>query len=271
MCHDVEDTDLIETHLQADLATLECTNCHTTHGAGNEKLLAQHVHPPVLEDCAICHEGSSSELMEDGESALCLICHQGIGELAAQASVPHGALEIARCVECHNPHASKQEHLVKAPGAGPCVDCHDDKAPSEGEFGHGAIELVGCRACHEPHGSENPTLLRQTGNELCLGCHDARGQGATDGVVRLADRFDVTEEEAASIRRVLLDSSRERGHPITNHPIVGRAEVHGRVQVTFDGELSCLTCHDPHKGPSQRMFRWGASSTAEACLECHPK
>jgi len=271
MCHDVEDDALIRTHLQADLATLDCTSCHTPHGSGNQKLLAQHVHPPVVEDCAICHEGSSSELMEDGESALCLICHEDVGELAAQASVPHGALELARCVDCHNPHASKQEHLVKAPGAGPCVDCHDEQVPGEEEFGHGAIEVVGCRACHEPHGSENPALLRQIGNELCLGCHDSRRPSAKDGVVTLADRFEVTEAVAGSIRRVILDGSRERGHPIPNHPVAGKSDVHSRVESTFDDELSCLACHDPHKGTSQRMLRWGAGSTAEACLACHPK
>ena len=49
MCHDVEDADLRQAHLGADLSTLECTSCHTPHGTGNPKLLARHIHPVVLD------------------------------------------------------------------------------------------------------------------------------------------------------------------------------------------------------------------------------
>lgn len=269
-CHDVEP--LKKAHLGADVAALACTQCHTPHGSGNAKLLARTVHPPALEDCGICHEGRFDKLIENGESALCLSCHDEIGKKAASAPFPHAALEVGRCADCHNPHASAQEHLVKGPGGGPCVTCHEDKAPLPGESGHGVINLLGCRACHEPHGADNEKLLRARGNALCLGCHDLGKLKAAQGasVVKLGGKFEVPVEAARRIRTVLL-SPAQRGHPIPNHPVTGKATGKGHVQVTFDGELECLTCHDPHKGRSPKILRWQAASSTEACLHCHPK
>jgi predicted CXXCH cytochrome family protein len=86
MCHDPGDDDLSKAHLGADLAALECTSCHTPHGTGNPKLLARHIHPVVLDGCTTCHTGSASDLVEDGESALCLACHDDIQETAQSPS-----------------------------------------------------------------------------------------------------------------------------------------------------------------------------------------
>lgn len=272
-CHDADG--LKKPHLGAEVVSLDCVSCHTPHGAGNPKLLAKNVHPPVLEDCAICHEGSSKKLVENGESALCLMCHEDIGKLASSAKVPHPAMEVARCADCHNPHASPQERLVKAPGGGPCLVCHDDKAPGPGEFGHGAIALLGCRACHEPHGGQNPTLLRKTGSALCLGCHDPASQRVEKGAstIRLLDRFEVPAQRARDIATLRLSKDGERNHPVPGHRVIGRATAKELKQVatTFDGELGCLTCHDPHKGRARQLFRWNAASSAEACAHCHLK
>ena len=39
----------------------------------------------------------------------------------------------------------------------------------------------------------------------------------------------------------------------------------------FEAELTCLTCHDPHKGRTRTILNWDASSPTDACLHCHPK
>ncbi|MHC4429413.1 MAG: cytochrome c3 family protein, partial [Planctomycetota bacterium] len=265
--------DLVAAHLGADLAALDCNSCHSPHGAGHAKLLAEHLHPPVEEGCDTCHEGGFDELMEGGGSELCLFCHDDVGE----HPVLHAALELGSCTECHNPHATAQEKLVKAPGAGPCAECHDEQTPGEGEVAHGVIDLVGCRACHEPHGGENEKLLRQTGVELCLSCHAAGAVRAADDALlaTLAGRFEVRAVDAAAIRPVLLSPDGERNHPVAGHRTVGKpteAEIQaGNVESTFDDELSCLTCHDPHKGRSRQLFRWNAANAAEACQACHVK
>ncbi len=269
--------DLVSAHLGADLARLDCMSCHSPHGAGRPSLLAEHLHAPLEDGCDTCHDGRFDELIEGGGTELCILCHEDVVEDAAAASVPHGALELGSCTECHNPHASAQEKLVKAPGAGPCADCHDEQIPGDGEVAHGVIELVGCRACHEPHGGENEKLLRQSGSDLCLACHDAGVVRVEAGATRvaLAGRFDVTAAAARSIRAVLLSRDGQHDHPVAGHRTLGmptEAEIRGaNVETTFQGELSCLTCHDPHKGRSRQLFRWQAASTAEACRACHLK
>lgn len=273
-CHHPEG--LKKAHLGADPASLACASCHTPHGTGNAKLLARTLHPPLLDGCDTCHQGRFDTLIENGGSALCLGCHGDVGETAAKAKVKHPALEVARCTDCHNPHASAQERLVKAPGGGPCFDCHDDKKPAAGEFEHGAISLLGCRACHEPHGSDNPKLLRASGNALCLGCHDAQKLKPKDGAatVRLAGRFEVPVAAAKAIRAVLLAPDGKRGHPTPEHLVasVPAKDPHARrVSLSFTGELGCLACHDPHKGRSPKLLAGGVASASEACLRCHPK
>lgn len=275
VCHDVGGEELAATHLGADLAELQCTACHTPHGSGHPKLLAANVHPPVLDGCDTCHEGSSDQLLESGESALCLLCHDDVGETAAQAEFPHGALELGPCTACHNPHASPQEKLVKGAGAGPCAECHDDKGAGPGEVAHGVIDLVGCRACHEPHGGNQPRMLRATGPQLCLSCHDpAAEHGTGDGeTVLLLGRFPVPAERVERMATLRLSADGERDHPVARHRVLGTPTPQElrTVETTFEGELTCLTCHDPHKGRSPKLLRWEAASTLEACIHCHPK
>ena len=274
MCHDTEDEDLIASHLGANLASLDCTSCHSPHGAGNKKLLAKTLHPVVLDGCDICHEGAFDKLMEDGEAPLCLMCHDDIGETADAATVPHDAMAMGTCTICHNPHATPQRKLVKHPGGGACGECHDQVA-GPGEVAHGIIDLVGCEACHEPHGSENDTLLRQSGSDLCLACHGPDGVRVDEeqGVARLLDRFPVPAESARTITRLRLSADGLSDHPVTNHRVLG-TPTNKELKLSgadFEGELTCLTCHNPHKGRSASLFQWDASSSLEVCQACHQK
>jgi predicted CXXCH cytochrome family protein len=274
MCHDLEDPDLAATHLGADPGALSCTSCHTPHGGEHPSLLARTLHPPVLDGCDTCHEGSFDQLMEGGGSELCVICHDDVAEAAAAAENPHPAMEIAACSDCHSPHASAQDHLIVEPAGGECIACHEDQAAGEGEVAHGVIASIGCRACHEPHGGANAKLLRKTGSELCLSCHQAGAvpmpQGAT--TVRLLDRFDVPVEAVLSMGTLVLRKG-ETGHPLQFHRTLGvpSEEELANTDATFDGELTCLTCHDPHKGRSGNLFNWNAASEPEVCEQCHKK
>jgi predicted CXXCH cytochrome family protein len=275
MCHDTDDEELSRAHLGAGLGSLECTACHSPHGAGNEKLLARTVHPPVLDGCDTCHLGGADQLLEEGESALCLMCHDDIGEAANSAPVPHAAMEMARCADCHNAHASPQAHLLTAPSGGECIDCHEEMAAGEGEVAHGVVDLIGCRACHEPHGGENEKLLRISGSELCLGCHDSARMGSRDDdtPVKLLGRFEVTAEVARGMASLRLSADGQHNHPVTGHRVLGTPsdDNRKRIDTTFTGEFTCLTCHDPHKGASRQLLRWGAESSLQACSNCHPK
>jgi predicted CXXCH cytochrome family protein len=274
MCHDADDSVLVSSHLGASLSSLDCLSCHSPHGAGNEHLLATNVHAAILDGCDTCHEGAYNELMEDGESPLCLACHDDIGEAAEAATVPHPALEMARCADCHNPHASPQEKLVSQPAGGECTVCHEDQAAAEDEVAHGVIALIGCRACHEPHGGENENLLRLTGSELCLECHSSSKlrRAAGQATISLFDRFEVP---VSLIRATALELSagETMDHPIKGHRVLGEPteEELEYTDASFSEEFTCLTCHDPHKGASKLLFRDGARSPFEVCASCHKK
>lgn len=273
-CHDADDQDLVATHLGADLAGLECVTCHSPHGSEHASLLAANLHAPLEDGCDLCHTGAFDELEEDGGNELCLLCHDDLGETIAAAAVPHEALELGSCVDCHNPHASPQEHLVKAPGAGPCADCHEDQVASAGETAHGVIDLIGCRACHEPHGGARELLLRDDPTRLCLSCHGgSSAPGPRAETVGLLGRFEVSGQDARAIVQLRLSPDGEHDHPVTRHRVLGvpTAEELDRVETDFEGELTCLTCHDPHKGRSDALLRWGASNSDEACDACHAK
>ena len=130
-----------------------------------------------------CHLGSASELIESGGSALCYACH---ADLEIEVQVCNGAArgprESRRCTVCHSPHASRQPRLLRAPGGGICLNCHEDQGKGADQIGHGTVDWFGCQSCHLPHGGSQPKLLREVGNELCLGCHLEENINRADGV-----------------------------------------------------------------------------------------
>jgi predicted CXXCH cytochrome family protein len=87
----------------------------------------------------------------------------------------------------------------------------------------------------------------------------------------LAGRFEVPAARARAIRTLVLSPDGTRGHPVPGHLVLAPAPKAASSKSVFTGEMSCLACHDPHKGKSTHLFRWGAASAAEACLNCHRK
>ena len=274
MCHDLEDDALSSKHLGADLEALACTSCHDPHGSPEAPLFAaRSIHAPFADrTCEICHAGSSSELIENGTSDLCLACHSEIEEIVETAATPHMALEMVDCKDCHTPHASNSRKLLKEEEGQVCATCHDDKFAGEEEFQHGTIELLGCASCHEPHGGANEALLRDANvDQLCLGCHDAeRWEQIDDDTVRLLGSFVVDATDTASMP-VLDLTNGTRNHPILGHVTLGEVtdeSVSGKSETPFRGTIGCLTCHDPHMGTAPNLFANGAT---EICSKCHAK
>ncbi len=273
-CHDPGDEVLKKAHLGANLRKLNCLSCHTPHGSGQEHLLHRNVHGPVLFGCDNCHKGRYDQFLEDGKAALCLSCHEDVGDEMKKVKIEHGAMEAGECILCHNPHASNQRRLIKAPNGEECLFCHEDQVPEPGERSHGIIQLIGCEACHEPHGGDRPMFLRKTGNDLCRACHDpeiALDQ-EKEGMIRLLDQFDLPKALVKRMARVELNADGERGHPIPNHRVSGvptKKELK-TVDTTFTSELACLTCHDPHKSNALNLLRKQGNRII-GCATCHPK
>lgn len=273
-CHDRADGELTARHLGADLARLDCLACHSPHGAGQRASLHAHVHAPLLDGCDGCHDGSAGELVEGGGAALCGACHDDVLAAAAASPVPHAAMEMDACTSCHAAHASSRPKLAKSPPASACTECHAEQVAGAGEIAHGAIALLGCEGCHEPHGGSRPRLLRAEGSGLCLACHDEGAlAAAAGGPLPVFGVLELPAGTVATLARLRLSADGSEGHPVRGHRVLGKptpAELH-RTTTTFSAELTCLTCHEPHKGRSPGLFQWGAASATEVCLQCHPK
>lgn len=273
-CHDLASADLVKKHLGADLAKLACLSCHSPHGAGNPALLAKFVHPPVLDGCDSCHEGSSRKLASGGGADLCEACHSDVREKASKAKVQHAAIEMGACTSCHSAHASPRPKLGRVPAASACSECHPEQIAGAGETAHGVIDLLGCEACHQPHGGENPKLLRAKGPALCLECHgEAAVRAAGKGAMTVLGRFTLGEREVARMPVLRLSVDGSRGHPVAGHPTVWTPTGPPRraKSMAHEGPVTCLSCHDPHKGRSKGLFANGVSGEAELCGRCHKK
>lgn len=113
--------------------------------------------------------------MKVEEPKLCYSCHTDVKAAFAQPfhhKVNEGLLV---CSDCHNPHGTFQDKLLKtnADQNAICTKCH---AETLGPFvyEHPPLKVEGCTSCHLPHGSPNPRLLsRSNVNSLCLQCHSA--------------------------------------------------------------------------------------------------
>jgi predicted CXXCH cytochrome family protein len=85
------------------------------------------------------------------------------------------------CANCHNPHASKYENLLKADTASLCGSCHSDTAKriTSVKVKHAPVESGTCVACHSPHAADGVYLMDQPSIiQTCSACHDYQQHSA---------------------------------------------------------------------------------------------
>lgn len=88
--------------------------------------------------------------------SLCYDCHT---DYTTSSAFVHGPVVVGDCLFCHNPHSSKNKHLLKAPVPDLCFQCHE-KGVVESIPGHMAKSAAKCNECHEAHASSVKTLLK---------------------------------------------------------------------------------------------------------------
>lgn len=182
-------------------AELPCSSCHTVHGNSSEHLVHDeesnyclNCHLEVKADfqmrsshplhsgnieCVSCHpvSGISSTHQTAGINWTCRNCHS---EKAGPFPFEHPVtfehrVEAGGCVECHNPHGSNNDKLLKQPGDGVCVQCHG--VPTMHRVAHSGLGTkMACVDCHsEVHGSfDNGKLLDpMLGSKLFPDCYQS--------------------------------------------------------------------------------------------------
>ena len=112
----------------------------------------QTVHYPYGErECAMCHDENARGNMVVPEPDLCYICHEDFSDTY---NYVHGPAAGGYCTACHDPHMSKEQHLLKRTGQPLCLFCHDETAVFKNEI-HEGLGDISCMECHNPHGGED--------------------------------------------------------------------------------------------------------------------
>jgi DmsE family decaheme c-type cytochrome len=136
---------------------LMCTNCHT-----------------VMKNVSRKHQ-----LKTVSELDTCFQCHKDRRAQVARSS--HMPLREGKmvCSDCHNPHGSQTEALLKKDSINDtCYTCHAEKR-GPFLFEHAPVR-ENCDNCHAPHGSVNEYMLKISRPRLCTECH-AFGHGTNTG------------------------------------------------------------------------------------------
>lgn len=260
----------------------KCVNCHSPHHSSEPKLLlrkaeklctschrsltrgrAHSVHSPTQKGkCVHCHRPHTptrySKLIRLPRSRMCRTCHSKEIRQFRKAKHPHPSLE-RNCLNCHNPHKSRNPKLARRRGNALCVNCHkSNKARSRFRSNH--YKQTNCLKCHNPHGSDHKKGLVLAANKLCVSCHK---------------EFPKAQKTAKSYHGVdaigkSCTSCHEHHH--SRHPKLLQTK----------GDALCLNCHNkPLKSRQGKSIlnikahlaknprRHGSTGKQVACRECH--
>lgn len=220
-----------------------------------ERFTWKSVHIPLRhKDCAGCHASPEklSELLWP-ERQLCATCHDDVVnemEKPKPGTHVHAALESADCTTCHDPHASKESHLLKEPTASLCVTCHDmTDAPLKNAH-NGITQFKGsCLVCHKGHSSTKEKLLIDAKKhppyeeKSCDACHESPSK---TGELRLS--ADLSDTCLAC-------------HDGRDEEKSGETKPH-----LPKNDVQCADCHSGHLIHSKGMLKF---ESGKACQQCH--
>lgn len=238
----------------------DCQECHS------DLINKKTIHYPATEACTDCHirvkdehpatVGNSFELM-DVLPALCYYCHESYG----QKKYPHYPATEGLCLDCHSPHATENEHLIKAmPTEKTCVECHDNPT-NKMSISHKPVSIGECERCHEPHESENRHLLKKKGKKLCFDCHHEIEALMEKKHIHIPFEEDcgTCHESHASNNQKLLTGKPEEicyscHEPLTNADFIHKPVASGQ----------CSACHNPHASDLNVFLN---KSSRKLCLD----
>jgi predicted CXXCH cytochrome family protein len=176
-CHE-NDTAFQSTHRSAKISETNCTTCHSPHASSRRALLRKNEHSPFAADrCDACHDRTGAEITFSVQSvsSKCSNCHPEANSFA-KFKFRHNLSAPKSCAQCHNPHASDQSSLLKAPQEKMCASCHFDHENSPDDVDMTTHTGTDCSECHLPHGANNSRYLKAGGGpELCTECHSREG------------------------------------------------------------------------------------------------
>ena len=269
-CHDPHQSNT-KNLLKAESVNNLCMNCHDRKGTHKAKAKKQFVnmdkavkHEPIVKkNCLECHDAHTANhkylLKLDGKMNLCLDCHDEVKEKVLHSKFKHGGVDSSKkgCIECHDPHATSHEKLLKNDVITTCLSCHDEQVKSEEDGGmlmnikdhldknpnwHMPIKKPkkegGCVACHDAHGSNNFSILKKSFTKNFYDKFDNK------------DFFCFECHEQKKITVQYITTANEK---ITNFRD-GEVNLH-HLHVNDRKGRSCRACHDEHASKYDHLIR----------------
>jgi predicted CXXCH cytochrome family protein len=155
-CHKPGTPAFVSRHRNYPVAKASCTSCHNPHGSDQPALLLNTVHAPVANGaCSQCHlppDSPTPFATKRSGFELCKGCHDDVVTATMAKPRLHWAVaDKTGCVNCHNPHASRYDKLLKAdPRSRGRGDVHDlpfaarrqRRAPDRSAVGQRPVHLV---------------------------------------------------------------------------------------------------------------------------------
>lgn len=185
-CHQVHGT---KASLLLDDQSRFCTRCHQEM---TSKALRRSNHP-INQGVVTCLDCHSFTKLQDAKLSfeldrLCQDCHPDqAGPFPFEHAAVNGyAVDGGGCLDCHNPHGSENDHLLKQPQPQLCNSCHGGHMTRHhGNLWDDVWSEYACQTCHSDlHGSyDNAQLLdpnmdvKFSGDCFNAGCHSTGGQG----------------------------------------------------------------------------------------------
>ena len=158
--------------------------CLACHEKGNRTYWNGSTHETRGLMCTNCHTimkevSRKKQLKTAFEPDTCFQCHKDRrAQMARSSHMPLREGKIT-CSDCHNPHGSFTEALLRENSINDnCYKCHAEKR-GPFLFEHAPVR-ENCANCHDPHGSVNEYLLKIARPRLCAECHGF-GHGFANG------------------------------------------------------------------------------------------
>ncbi|VAV83152.1 hypothetical protein MNBD_DELTA01-293 [hydrothermal vent metagenome] len=177
-CHSAKSAKLLTAHSGLNVSTSDCASCHSPHSSDSAGILKKNLHEPFATGkCSTCHLKGSKKV-KSNSTRLCSKCHDST-MTSFNKRYSHLGAGAAKnpCVNCHNPHASDGEALIKGQQSRVCYSCHGEteKYAERSSFTHS--KLGQCSSCHSSHGS-NERYFMKAGVETCSSakCHETQGR-----------------------------------------------------------------------------------------------
>jgi len=214
-------------------------------------------YPFVEKECASCHDQNSMGKYTSDQPDLCYMCHEDFSDLYGNL---HAALEFSMCTDCHHPHKSKNDFLLKEEMPGTCFMCHDDFTGMN--YVHDPV-TESCSNCHNPHGSNNGFLLIAEEEGFCYNCHEdfTVNSGSLHAPVEMNMCTECHSPHASEHSGLV----KEEGQSLCYICHEDFSSMYKMLHAPVEGGM-CLDCHSPHNSEQNRLLNM---EEKELCFMCH--